>query len=412
MTRVGALDVFDLAARAANEGRVDDALAFYDALTRDHDLDIRSEARFRKGQLLASRRRFREAAATYRRLLDEKPDAARVRLELAGVLASLGDEIGARREIRLAQAAGLPPEVAEQVSQFSRALRSPKRIGGSFEATLAPDSNINRGTQARTLDTVIAPLILSRDARETSGVGLRMRASAFAKQPVTDRVGMVARASGAADLYRDSATDDVLGTVQLGVEWRGPMDLVSLAYGYSRRWYGDRPFARTRPVTVDWLHQLDRVTQLTTSVSRATIRYDRNPLQDGVLTDASLTAERALSARTGVAVGITAGRQDARDPSYAAWSFGPLAYGWHERGRTTLFASLAARRLIGDARNFLFTARRQERFVSARAGATFRGLAVRGFAPTVRLGYERNASAVAIFDYRRAFGEVGLSRTF
>jgi tetratricopeptide (TPR) repeat protein len=409
---LNAIDVFDLAGRAFADGRDADALKLYDALSRDPDVEVRSEALFRKGQLLASRERWREAALAYRRLLDAKPDAARVRLELAMVLARLGDEIGARRQLRLAQAAGLPADVAEQVSQFSRALRSPKRLGGSFELTLAPDTNINRGTQARTLDTVIAPLLLDRDARETSGIGLRMRASGFAKQSITDRVSLIARVTGSADLYRGGSTNDILATALLGTEWRGPHDQLGVTYGIGKRWYGGQAFADTYPLTGEWLHQMGRTTQLTANISRSAIRYDRNPLQDGTLYDANVSVEHALSARSGIAVGGGVTRQAALDPSYASWSFGPVFYAWREWGRSTVFASAAGRRLIGDGRNFLFTDKRREWFVSARTGAILRQWSIRGLSPTVRLGFERNVSTVSIYDYRRIFAEIGLSRTF
>ncbi|MGR6331196.1 surface lipoprotein assembly modifier [Sphingomonas sp. XXL09] len=409
---LGAVDVFDLAGRAAAEGRDADALKLYDALSHDPDVEVRSEALFRKGQLLAAQERWREAALAYRLLLDAKPGAARVRLELAMVLARLGDEIGARRQLRLAQAAGLPPDVAEQVSQFSRALRSPKRLGGSVELTLAPDTNVNRGTQARTLDTVIAPLLLDRDARETSGIGLRLRASGFAKQPVTDRISLIARATGSADLYRSGSTNDILATALLGIEWRGPRDQMGVTYGIGKRWYGGRAFADTYPLTGEWLHQIGRTTQLTANVSRSAIRYDRNRLQDGTLYDVSLSAEHALSAQSGIAIGGGVTRQTALDPSYASWSVGPLVYGWREWGRTTVFASATGRRLIGDERNLLFTDKRQEWFLSSRVGLIARQWSVHGLSPTVRVGFERNFSTVSIYDYQRTFAELGLSRTF
>jgi hypothetical protein len=409
---LNAIDVFDLAGRAVADRRDADALKLYDALSHDPDVEVRSEALFRKGQLLATRERWREAALAYRRLLDAKPGAARVRLELAMVLARLGDEIGARRQLRLAQAAGLPPEVAEQVSQFSRALRSPKRLGGSFELTLAPDTNINRGTQARTLDTVIAPLLLDRDARETSGIGLRLRASGFAKQPVTDRVSLIARATGAADLYRGGSTDDILATALLGAEWRGSLDQLGVTYGIGKRWYGGQAFADSYSLTGEWLHQMGLTTQLTANVSRSAIRYDRNRLQDGALYDANVSVEHALSARSGIAVGGGVTRQTARDPSYASWSFGPLVYAWREWGRSTVFVSAAGRHLVGDERNFLFIDKRHEWFLSTRTGLIARRWSIRGLSPTVRFGLERNVSTVSIYDYQRIFAEIGLSRTF
>lgn len=410
-SQLSAVDVFDLAGRAAQAGRVDEALTLYDALSRDPDIEIRSEARFRKGNLLAAQQRFREAAQTYRQLLDEKPDAARVRLELAALLARLGDEPGARRQIRLAQATGLPPEVAEQVTQFSQALRSPKNLGGSFEFALAPDTNINRGTQARTLDTIIAPLELSEDARETSGVGIRLRSTGFFKKPIADRLALVARATGSADLYRDGSNNDLLASGQLGAEWRGTGDQASLAYSFTRRWYGGEHYADRHSITGEWLHQIDRVTQLSSSISWGAISYHANRLQNGHIYDGSVSVERALSARSGVGLGMGLTRQEALDPSYASWSGGPSLYGWQDFGRTTVFAAAAGRRLIGDERNFLFTEKRREWFVSARAGAIFRGWSVYGFSPTVRLNFERNASTVAVYDYRRVYGEFGFTRS-
>lgn len=128
--------------------------------------------------MFADAERWQDAAIAFRALLDEQPNAPRVRLELARALAAIGDDGGARRQIRQAQAAGLPPEVAVTVGRFDRALRSRKPWGGTFELALAPDSNINRATQARVLDTIIAPLTLSEDARAQSGHGVRLAGQA------------------------------------------------------------------------------------------------------------------------------------------------------------------------------------------------------------------------------------------
>ncbi len=165
MENLSVVEMFSLADRARAANRIDDAIGFYDALMHDPNPDIRAEARFRKGMMLANARRYREAAVAFRSVLDEKPDAARARLELARMLAAIGDERAARRELRQVQASGLPSDVAATVGQFDQILRSRKRVGGSFEVALAPDSNINRATQARLLDTIIAPVTLSDDAR-------------------------------------------------------------------------------------------------------------------------------------------------------------------------------------------------------------------------------------------------------
>jgi len=110
--------VFDLATKAQNANDTATAITLYRALEHDPDVDVRCEARFRHGQLLESQKLYADAAVLFRAVLDEKPDATRVRLELAKVLALSGRENAARRELRAAQAGGLPPDVARLVNQF------------------------------------------------------------------------------------------------------------------------------------------------------------------------------------------------------------------------------------------------------------------------------------------------------
>lgn len=409
---VSAIDVFALAEQARAEGRITDAIVFYDALSQDADPEVRAEARFRKGMTLADAKRFNEAAVTFRALLDEKPDAVRVRLELARVLAAAGNEGAARRELRQAEAAGLPREAAPMVEQFARALRSSRPFGGSIELALAPDTNINRATDARTLDTVIAPLTLSEDARAKSGVGAKLAGQGFARIDVVEGIALLPRLAGTANLYRQGDFNDVSGSALLGIEWRWGKDRISPSAGHTWRWYGNTPYAGTQTVSLDWLHPMGSRAQLLTSGSVSRVRYLRNHLQDGVIYDLNLGYERALDARTGIGVTLTGTRQTARDPGYATAGGGVSLLGWREIGGATAFGSLLVRRTEGDVRLFLFPERRKEWLVSARAGATLRQLTVHGFAPIVRVGYERNASTVGIYDYRRWVTEIGVTRAF
>ena len=108
--------------------------------------------------MLEAQNRFADAAVLYRAILDEQPGAQRVRLQLARALLFAGDEGGAARALRQAQAGGLPPDVQQVVAQFQGALRAVQPVGGLLEVALAPSTNINRATRSNTLDTVIAPL--------------------------------------------------------------------------------------------------------------------------------------------------------------------------------------------------------------------------------------------------------------
>jgi tetratricopeptide (TPR) repeat protein len=410
--RLDAAGMFAAARDAETAGRPDDALVLLAALSADPDPEIRAEALFRRAMLLDAAGRGDEAAVTLRRLLDEKPDAAPVRLELARILVRRGDETGARRALRQAQAGVLPPDVAAVIDQFAAALRSRRSVGGSVQLALAPDSNVNRATDARTLDTVVAPLTLSRGARARSGLGLRGSGTGFARIGLSDTLSLLPRLSGSANIYRQAAFDDVSAAALLGLEWTSGRDRVTPAIGPGRRWYGGRRYADTGTVALDWLHPIGRRAQLSLSGSAAAVRYRRNSLQTGGLFDLSVTVERALAPRAGIGMTMGATRQTARDAGYATIAGQIAASGWRDLGRTTLFASAAIRRTQGDGCLFLFADRRREWLVQASAGATWRALTWHGFAPLLRATFERNASTVGLYDYRRLAGEAGIVHAF
>lgn len=412
LTGLSAAQLFDVADQARVAGRLADAEAIYGALARDPDIDVRSEARFRLGMMLADQRRDADAALAFRAILDERPDATRVRLELARVLAAMGDEARARQQLRQAQAAGLPPEVAQVVDRFAAALRSNRRFGGNFEFALAPDSNINRATDAKELDTVIAPLTLSDDARERSGLGAHLTGQVFARLGLSPRVSLVPRVSGDGTFYGDGQFNDLSGSALLGLEWQSGGDRLMPSLGATWRWYGGRPYARTRTADLRWTHRMGRRAQGDVGLSWGRADYLRNDLQDGDLFSLSLGLERALGARGGAGLSLSGARQTARDPGYATASGGLTLLGWRDMGKFTLFANATARRLESDARLFPFTDRRKEWFLRGSAGSAFRQIQLAGFSPVVRVAFERNVSTVGIYDYRRFNMDLGITRAF
>ena len=409
---LSATDLFALAEQARTARRFDDALKLYDALSKDPDGQVRAEARFRKGMMLIDQHRYAAAAVTFRALLDEKPDAVRVRLELARVMALMGEDVAARRELRQAEASGLPSDVEITVEQFNRALRSNKQFGGSFELALAPDSNINRATQARTLDTIIAPLTLSEDASARSGIGVKASGQAFLRFDLTDRLSLLPRVSGLANLYRTPAFDDISSAGLIGLEWRVAKDRVSPSIGLTQRWYGGRPYANTKSLTLDWLHPSGKREQFLFGASVNSARYTQNALQDGALYSASVTYDRALTQSSGISTTINATRQTARDAGYATWSGGGSLLYWRQVGHATAFVSIGAQHLKGDAALFLFRQARKEWLGSAQAGVTLRRFTVHGFAPVIRVSYERNSSTVGLYAYNRLSGTFGITRAF
>lgn len=405
-------DLLMLGERARSGGRTNDAELIYRALISDHDPEIRAEARFRLGMMLADQRRYRDAASLFRALLDEKPTANRVRLELARVLALMGEEELARRQLRQAQAAGLPPDVAIVVGRFSNALRSRRRFGGSAEIALIPDSNINRATRAATLDTVIAPLTLDKDARARSGLGLKIGGEAYGRLPLGQDTALLVRGFGSGLFYGRGRFNDISGSILIGPEFRLGGDRVRPAGGLGWRSYGGHTYARTNSAAFNWLHPIGHRSQIITDLSATRATYAQNRLQDGSSYDASISFEHGFRPRFGGSFTLSANRQTARDPGYATASVAGGLLLWQDLGPATLYASATYRHLESDARLFLYPETRTDNFVRVGAGISWRRLSLLGLAPILRVAYERNQSTVGIYDYRRVAVDLGVVSAF
>lgn len=401
-----------LAVRAQENNDTDTAEMAYRALFADPSVEVRSEARFRLANLLGSKGRLSEAAILLRSILDEQPHAQRVRLELAHILNRMGDEAGARRALREAQAGGLPPDVARIVDRYSAALRAQKPVGASIDIAFAPDSNINRATRSNTLGTVLGDFVLDDAAKQRSGLGLAVRGQAYARLPVASSVNLLGRISGSADLYGRAAFNDVAIAPMFGPEIKSGADRVSLEGGGLWRWFGGRAYSSAATVALNYFHPLGRKAQLRGTAGLALVDNHFNALQDGRTYSASLSYERALSSRAGAGVTLSVDRQALRDPAYSSWAGQAALFAYRETGPVTWVASASHGWLKADERLALFPQARSDRLYRGGLGITVRNFRLGSFAPFARATYERNSSTVEIYDYRKVRTEIGLTRAF
>jgi hypothetical protein len=405
--------MFKLADFALANGDRESAARIYRALAGDADREVRLEARFRHARQLATIKRNGDAAVLLRAIVDEKPDAVAVRLELAGLLHTLGEEELALRELRAAQASGLPANVARLVDRFSDALRAARPIGASFEVAIAPDNNINRSTRSDTLGTVIGDFEIGEDSKATSGIGLSLQGQAFRRFAYgSGDISLLVRASAAADLYRKSRFNDITLDLAAGPEFRLGRNRVTIAASAIQRLYGMAPFMRAARLSATLTRPIGSRTQLQLTGSAGLADYRLNDLQDGKTYFGRVRLERALSETTGIAATASLFRNSAKDPAYATteWRGGLLL--WRDVGRATLTVEAELGRLRADARLALLPDARADRYRRLSFGATFRRLTFGGFAPVTRITFERNQSSVQFYDIRRTRTEFGVVRAF
>jgi thioredoxin-like negative regulator of GroEL len=408
-----ASQLFAYADEARDAGDFDTAENAYRALMQDVDPEYRIEARFRLAEMFAKKQgKLREAATLYREILDEKPDATGVRLELASALAAMGDLDAAGREFRAAQASGLPPEVERLVRFYARALSSPNRFGGGLEVALAPSNNINRATGSDTLGTIIGDFIIDENAKAKSGVGLSVRGQAFYRPPLSSTADLLLRISSSADLYKEKRFDDIVLQAEVGPQFRLGADRLSVSATAAHRWFGMNSYSTSFGGSGNFQHPLGKRAQLRLDASAIRSNNQVNSLQDSTRYSASAAVDRAFTQSFGGGVQLSGTREVSADPGYSTAQGGVSTYMFREIGQTTAVLNLSYSHLEADKRLFIYPERRKDDRFAASVSGTFRALKVGTFAPLLRLSYERNVSTIEIYDFSRFGAEIGVTAAF
>lgn len=384
----------------------------YRALTADHVLAVRNEARFRLAALFAKRGRWSAAALLLRRILDEEPASPRVRFELAGLLAQMGHEGAARREIRAAQAARPPAALARLVDRFAAALRDRRPLGMTMKVALVPDSNISASTSRDRLETVIGDFSVDEDSRARSGMGIAMEGMAFGRLPLDERWTLISQAGIRAVRYKETDFNRLQLAVRGGAQVEVGRGRVSLTLAHQRQRLGDPTTFTATGMDADILHPLGKRTQGRMAIGVSRLDSRLNDLEDGQFIQLVGEVEHALSPVSLVGMTLTGGRRLARDPAFSNRSIDLRLTASHEVAQLTVEGAIGAGLLTADERLVLFPDKRRDRSWSFALGLTSRHISWRGLSPSLRLTMERTHSSIAYYDVSRRALEIGLTRSF
>lgn len=405
-------DMFALADRLERGGQPATAAKLLSGLLSDPHLDYRCEARFRLAHLRLAAGDERAAIALYRAILDERPDAGNVRIELAALLARTGDDGEARRQLSRAMAGGLPPTVLAIADKFRVALRSRRRFGGSVEIDLAPNSNINRATADHTLQIGDIALTLDRDARMTSGVGVNLSGQTFWRPRLSHDIDLLLTVSETANIYRAHRFDDVTAATSAGIVvpvFEGRMTIGGAA---ARRWIGEMRYSDSYGPTLSWLRPVSHQSQI--QIDAGIVRMDnaRDSQQTGTQFGLGLIGEHAISPRLYARLMLRADRRAVRSAAFSDWTVGSEALISRDIGRQTIYARAQFYRTIGDAAFVLPPARRNDRLFGVEGGIQLRRFAIGGLSPVIRIAHSENASPVIFYRFQQSRIEFGLVRIF
>ena len=186
------------------------------------------------------------AVAAFRSILLSRPALVRVRLELARAFFLKGEDTLARRHFEQVLAGEHPEPVVANIQRFLRTIRGRRRWDARFGLALAPDSNLNTASGARTiwLDTPFGRLPFTRqgDIAPKSGLGLSVWGGGEYQYPLAERWRVRSGADASVREYKGGAFDTQFVAAYLGPRWLiDPQTEASLLATVQRQWTGGAP---------------------------------------------------------------------------------------------------------------------------------------------------------------------------
>jgi hypothetical protein len=154
------------------QGELDQAQRFLSG-SHFNENDLGYAAAFLQAVIFHRQGRLAEAEKLLRQIVVERPAYARVRLELAGVLASSGNRAGAAYHLRLLADSAADPGSRRRFESFIDQLNPDRPFTLSGFVSIAPSSNINNGSANDTIYIAGLPFAIAPGALAKYGLGVR-----------------------------------------------------------------------------------------------------------------------------------------------------------------------------------------------------------------------------------------------
>ena len=358
-----------------------------------------------------------EAIGAFHAILVERPELVRVRLELARAFFLKGEDDLSRRHFERVLAGNPHPAVAANIMRFLGAIRERRRWRGYVGVSLAPDTNVNAASDARTINIFGLPFERDSESGAKSGVGIVLRGGGEYQYPLASDLRLRMGVDISFRQYSGKEFDQTMLSTHMGPRWLiDEASEVSLLASARRHWTAGRHQFSEIGARLETEHRFSRRVVGQGNLSWHRRRYEREKERDGhhaalsfglrwqatatVQADASMgySKERTQvhhlnNSRRFAGLGISV----ALPRGFTVGAGGELIGTDYEGGRAPFVVDGGAR---------------EDRTRILRGSVYHRAFNLSGFSPRLVLINEKRKSNAQLHDYKRNRAELQFERQF
>lgn len=352
-----------------------------------------------------------KAAKLYKKVLEKQADIPAAKLGLAQSLFDDRQNREADAAFEAIQAeADLPDSVRELTESYRKILKKRQKINFYANAHYVRDKNVNNAPSVRVVKTRNGEWRLPEPKRAQ---GFAYRAGMSKDTPLFQNYQFRTNVDLWGKFYWDNhAYDDVAARASAGVAYTNAKTEVAALPYYERRWFGTEKYATEKGGRLELSHWLSNKNQLMLAGELGRDKYDTRTFLNGKMGQFSSTVTHIPNKNQYFSVGFDISRKSAQDASdayrrkgiRASWS-----QHWRRLGLSSTVSAQYGQRSY-DAQDF-FNVVRKDRELSATVSLWHKKVQWLGIQPRLVAVYQRHRSNHVLYDYRKAYAFLQLSKS-
>ena len=318
MTTVQAMQ---LAGDLVDRGDFDNAMQILTRTPPMGNVSLEIERWFLLAQIASRTGDIDSAIEIYRKILDDQPNLARVRFELAVCYMHQGKWARADYHLRLAMAGKNLPENARQMMNYYRyVVRQNKNWNVYFNFGAAPDNNVNNAVGGEECVMTMFGLMCRDLTEPESAVGANLQLGGNYEFKLSDQWRWKSDAGVYSNIYDKHNYDDLYLSVGTGPRYVWERGDVWLAGTASRRWYGWNGYNWSAGVKLDMNYDFTRKLYGGIYLQFMENTYDDyGEFLDGETYSAMLRLSYSFNASVYMMARGGINRENATDSAYSYW---------------------------------------------------------------------------------------------
>ena len=410
-----------LAGTLVDRGDLEHATQILTKTPQMNNLALEIERWFLLAQIAQKQGDFDSAIKIYRKILDDQPDLARIRFELATCYMHKKQWSRADYHLRLAMAGDDLPENARKMMNYHRyIIRRNKNWNVWFNIGAAPDNNINNATGGTDCIIYFGSLLCNDLTEPVSAIGTNLTLGGNYEFKLSDQWRWKSDANLYSNIYDKHEFDDLYLGASTGPRFVWNRGDIWLAGTIARRWYGWDEYNWSAGVRLDTNYDFTRRLSGGLYLRATENKYDMyGDFLDGQTYAANIRLTYSFNASVYVNMrsGIT--REDAANPTYSYWqpsiSIGigaELPWGFHAYAEPQIYWTLYDGKRLTTANNALTEITEHDFTHRYALSISNNKFDIWGFVPTLTFSYTQRDSNIWQREFNKTAVEFTMQQRF